>query len=143
MRIPHLVLNNLDPSRAASRNSDLLLKKRKTVAVATTSAAIVVVRTTLLTGALTSTSALASRLVKTYTVSAVPSLLRRINNDQPLEEGEIPATVSCLYHEQFRPYTLHYHPDCPDPESCCLSSSVPSFTLPPSLHMTLYSEQIG
>src|SRR5712672_2279858 len=72
-RIPHLVLNHLVPSRAAPRNLDLFPKKRKTVAVTTTSAAIVVVRTTLLIGALKSPSALAPRLIKTYTVSAVPS----------------------------------------------------------------------
>src|SRR5712675_2893593 len=77
-RIPHLVQNHLVPSRAAPRNSDLFPKKRKTVTVATTSAAIVVVRTTLLIGALKSPSALAPRLVKTYTVSTVPSLLRKI-----------------------------------------------------------------
>src|SRR5712672_2889573 len=72
-RIPRLVRNHLVPSRAAPRNSDLFPKKRKTIAVATTSAAIVVVRTTLLIGALRSPSALAPRLVKTYTLSAVPS----------------------------------------------------------------------
>src|SRR5712672_3357562 len=73
MRIPRLVQNHLVPSRAAPRNSALFPKKRKTVAVTTTSAAIVVVRTTLLISALRSPSALAPHLVKTYTVSAVPS----------------------------------------------------------------------
>src|SRR5712671_2766906 len=72
-RIPHLVRNHLVPSRVAPRNSDLFPKKRKTITIATTSAAIVVVRTTLLIGALRSPSALAPRLVKTYTVSVVPS----------------------------------------------------------------------
>src|SRR5712672_4245595 len=73
-RIPRLERNHLVPSRAAPRNLDLFPKKRKTVAIATTSAAIVVVRTTLLIGALRSPSALAPHLVKTYTVSAVPSV---------------------------------------------------------------------
>src|SRR5712672_1718234 len=76
-RIPHLVLNHLIPSRVAPRNSDLFPKKRKTVTVATTSAAIVVVRTTLLISALKSPSALAPHLIKTYTMSMVPSLLRK------------------------------------------------------------------
>src|SRR5712672_3585939 len=72
-RTPRLVPNHLVPSRAAPRNSDLFPKKRKTVTIATTSAAIVVVRNTLLIGALRSPSTLAPHLVKTYTMSTVPS----------------------------------------------------------------------